>query len=113
MEWRQSCSRSWMGLSYQKRLERRRIPPVAMYPRHNLAKLKQLDPLAPDVMKAFWAFDRASVADTAVPVTHKELIVIAVALTTQYPYCIEIHSANARRATNATRMTDWRHNQCH
>jgi AhpD family alkylhydroperoxidase len=43
------------------------------------------------VTKAFWAFDKAAVA---------------VALTTQYPYCIEIHNDNARRvgATDAVIM---------
>jgi AhpD family alkylhydroperoxidase len=29
---------------------------------------------------------------------NKELIAIAVALTTQCPYCIDIHSGNARKA---------------
>jgi AhpD family alkylhydroperoxidase len=54
--------------------------------------------LAPQVMTAFWAFDRAAVADGAIPVKYKELIAVAVALTTQCPYCIDIHSGNARRA---------------
>jgi AhpD family alkylhydroperoxidase len=49
-------------------------------------------------MKAFWAFDTAAVAEGAIPVKYKELIAVAVALTTQCPYCIEIHSSNARKA---------------
>jgi AhpD family alkylhydroperoxidase len=57
-----------------------------------------VDALAPEVMKAFWAFDRAAVADGAIPVNYKELMAVAVALTTQCPYCIEIHSGNARKA---------------
>src|ERR1051326_2171907 len=69
-----------------------------MYDKKNLAKLKKMDELAPDVMKAFWAFDKAAVADGAIPAHYKELIAVAVALTTQCPYCIEIHSANARKA---------------
>ena len=69
-----------------------------MYNKENLAKLKIMDRLAPEVMKAFWAFDRAAVADGAIPVKYKELIAVAVALTTQCPYCIDIHSANARKA---------------
>ena len=56
-----------------------------------------MDSLAPDVMKAFWAFDKAAVADGVIPVKYKELIAVAVALTTQCPYCIEIHTGNARR----------------
>src|SRR5215813_10112366 len=69
-----------------------------MYHKENLAKLKKMDALAPQVMKAFWAFDKAAVADGAIPVNYKELIAVAVALTTQCPYCIDIHSGNARRA---------------
>ena len=69
-----------------------------MYDKANLAKLKKMDSLAPDVMKAFWAFDKAAVADGAIPVKYKELIAVAVALTTQCPYCIEIHNGNARKA---------------
>jgi AhpD family alkylhydroperoxidase len=69
-----------------------------MYNKENLAKLKKMNELAPEVMKAFWAFDKLSVADGAVPVKYKELIAVAVALTTQCPYCIDIHSNNARKA---------------
>ena len=29
-----------------------------MYDQKNLAKLKKMDNLAPDAMKAFWAFDK-------------------------------------------------------
>src|SRR5437588_1959274 len=69
-----------------------------MYNKENLAKLKTMDGLAPEVMKAFWAFDKAAVAAGAIPIKYKELIAVAVALTTQCPYCIDIHSANARKA---------------
>jgi AhpD family alkylhydroperoxidase len=69
-----------------------------MYNKENLARLKKMDSLAPEVMKAFWAFDKASVAAGAIPVKYKELIAVAVALTTQCTYCIDIHSGNARKA---------------
>ncbi len=69
-----------------------------MYNKANLAKLKKMDGLAPGVMKTFLAFDKAAVAAGAIPVKYKELIAVAVALTTQCPYCIDIHSINARRA---------------
>jgi AhpD family alkylhydroperoxidase len=69
-----------------------------MYNKENLAKLKKMDGLAPEVMKAFWAFDKAAVAEGTIPVKYKELIAVAVALTTQCPYCIDIHSGNARNA---------------
>ena len=69
-----------------------------MYSKENLTKIKKMNELAPEVMKAFWAFDKAAVADGAIPMKYKELIAVAVALTTQCPYCIEIHTGNARRA---------------
>ena len=69
-----------------------------MYKKENLAAFKRMSELAPEVMKAFWAFDRISAAEGAIPVKYKELIALAVALTTQCPYCIDIHSANARKA---------------
>jgi AhpD family alkylhydroperoxidase len=69
-----------------------------MYNKENLTKLKKMERLAPEVMKAFWAFDEAAVIEGAIPVKYKELIAVAVALTTQCPYCIDIHSGNARKA---------------
>jgi len=63
-----------------------------------LAKLKTIDALAPAAMQAFWAFDKAAMAEGAIPVKYKELIALAVAFTTQCPYCIEIHSNKARQA---------------
>ena len=69
-----------------------------MYDKDNLAQLKKIDGLAPEAMKAFWAFDKAALADGVIPVKYKELIAVAVALTTQCPYCIDIHSGNARKA---------------
>ena len=69
-----------------------------MYTKEKLAKVKTMNALAPQVMNAFWAFDKLAVADGAIPVKYKELIAVAVALTTQCPYCIDIHAANARKA---------------
>ena len=69
-----------------------------MYNKENLARIKKLDALAPELMKAFWAFDRLAVADGAIPAKYKELIAIAVAMTTQCPYCIDIHTRSARKA---------------
>ena len=69
-----------------------------MYNKQNLTKLKNMGGLAPEIMKAFWAFDKAAVADGSIPVKVKGLIAVAVAFTTQCPYCIDIHTANARKA---------------
>ena len=69
-----------------------------MYQKENLANFKRMSELAPELMKAFWAFDRLSVAEGAIPVKYKELMAVAVALTTQCPYCIDIHKTTARKA---------------
>src|SRR3954463_12730520 len=69
-----------------------------MYQKENLGRIKQMNDLAPEVMKAFWAFDKAALAAGAIPVKYKELIAVAVAHTTQCPYCIDIHAGNALKA---------------
>ncbi|MFT3661858.1 MAG: carboxymuconolactone decarboxylase family protein [Gordonia sp. (in: high G+C Gram-positive bacteria)] len=55
---------------------------------------------APDSLKAFLAFDEAALRgeDNVLPAKYRELIAIAVALTTQCPYCIEAHSKAAAKA---------------
>lgn len=67
-----------------------------MYDMKNLSKLKTLEANAPDAFKAFWAFDKAAMAEGAIPSKYKELMALAVAFTTQCPYCIEIHSKRAQ-----------------
>jgi AhpD family alkylhydroperoxidase len=69
-----------------------------MYDMKNLSKLKTLEANAPEGMKAFWAFDKAAMSAGAIPVKYKELMALAVAFTTQCPYCIEIHAKKAREA---------------
>lgn len=69
-----------------------------MYSMQRLETLKTMDAAAPEAMKAFWAFDKVALAAGAIPVKTKELIAIAVAFTTQCPYCIELHSKRAREA---------------
>ncbi len=69
-----------------------------MYDMKNLAKLKTLEANAPESMKAFWAFDKAAMSAGAISAKNKELMALAVAFTTQCPYCIEIHAKRAREA---------------
>ena len=69
-----------------------------MYDMKNLAKLETLRGLAPDGFKSFIAFDEAAFKGAAIPLKYKELMAVAVALTTQCPYCIEIHSKKAVKA---------------
>jgi AhpD family alkylhydroperoxidase len=71
---------------------------IAMYDMKNLTKLKKLGELAPEAFKGFVAFDEAVFKEGAIPLKYKELMAVAVALTTQCPYCIEIHSKKAKKA---------------
>jgi alkylhydroperoxidase/carboxymuconolactone decarboxylase family protein YurZ len=48
----------------------------------NLKKLPKLAKNAPEATKAFWAYDKAALADGAIPKKYKELMAVAVALTT-------------------------------
>jgi len=78
-----------------------------MFDMKRLAKLKVLDANAPDAMKAFWAFDKAVFAEGALTVREKQLMAVAVALTTQCPYCIELHTKAAREAgANDAQLTE-------
>lgn len=69
-----------------------------MYDMKNLSRLEKLGEKAPAATKAFWAFDKAAFAAGALDARQKQLIAVAVALTTQCPYCIEIHAKAARDA---------------
>ena len=69
-----------------------------MYDSANIKKMKKFGELAPAAWEGFLAFDKAAMADGAIPAKTKELIAIAVALTTQCPYCIEIHTKKAKAA---------------
>ena len=61
----------------------------------NLKRLPQLKKLAVAPTNAFWQYDAAALADGVIPKKYKELMAIAVALTTQCTYCIEVHKQNA------------------
>lgn len=69
-----------------------------MYDSKNLAKLKKLGALAPEAFQKFVAFDEAVFKTGVIPAKYKELMAVAVALTTQCPYCIEIHTKKAKGA---------------
>ena len=58
--------------------------------------------MAPEAFKGFLAFDEAAFKGGAIPLKYKELMAVAVALTTQCPYCIEIHANRAREAGAST-----------
>jgi len=69
-----------------------------MYDMKNLVKFGKLAELAPEAFKGFVAFDEAAFKGGAIPLKYKELMAVAVALTTQCPYCIDIHAKKARKA---------------
>ncbi len=69
----------------------------------DLKMLPELKKLAPEEFKGFVALDAiVGREDGAIPRKYRELIALAVACTTQCPYCIEIHS-KAAKAAGATR----------
>ena len=69
-----------------------------MYDMANLEKLAPQGKLAPEASRAYQAFNQAALADGVVPRKYKELMAVAVALTTQCPYCIEVHKDAAVEA---------------
>ena len=69
-----------------------------MYSIDNLNNLPQMDRLSSEATKAFWAYDKAALAEGAIPKKYKELMAIVVALTTQCAYCIEVHRQAALKA---------------
>jgi AhpD family alkylhydroperoxidase len=69
-----------------------------MYDPANMKKFKALRELAPEPMAAFDALNAAVFKDGALTVKVKELIAVAVAVTTQCPYCIDAHVKKAKAA---------------
>jgi AhpD family alkylhydroperoxidase len=63
-----------------------------------LPTLTRLGELAPESYRAFVAFDAAAFAGGVIPLKYKELMTVAVALTTHCPYCIDLHAKKARKA---------------
>ena len=64
----------------------------------DLRLLKEMKKLAPAEYDAWAALDGIVRQDGAIPRKYRELIAIAVACTTQCPYCIEAHAKGAKAA---------------
>jgi len=70
---------------------------------NDLKLLKEMAKLAPEEFRAWANLDRiVAREDGHIPRKFRELIALAVAHTTQCPYCIEAHAKNARQV-GATR----------
>lgn len=78
----------------------------AMYPPPGGELSRKRRELAPKQLEAFRNFSAAVFADGALPNATKQLIAVAVAHTTQCPYCIKGHTAEALKhgATEAQIM---------
>ncbi len=68
-----------------------------MYPQPSRELNHKRQELAPDTLAAFRKFSEQVFADGALPVKTKQLIAVAVAHTTQCPYCIHGHTEAALR----------------
>ncbi len=78
-----------------------------MYDPANMKKLRTMKELAPEPMAAFDALNAAVFKDGALTLKVKELIAVAVAVTTQCPYCIDAHVKKAKAAgATETELTE-------
>jgi AhpD family alkylhydroperoxidase len=69
------------------------------YEREDLRKIRELKTVAPSEYEAWANLDRiVAREDGAIPRKYRELIALAVAHTTQCPYCIEAHVRGAKKA---------------
>lgn len=64
----------------------------------NLKHLKTIGGESPAFMEAFQALNAAAFADGAIDRKTKELIAMSVGVAKQCVYCIDIHTAEARKA---------------
>lgn len=65
----------------------------------DLRLIKEMGKLAPKEFEAWLGLDKiVGREDGTIPRKYRELIALAVACTTQCPYCIEIHSKAAKKA---------------
>jgi AhpD family alkylhydroperoxidase len=69
----------------------------------DLLQLSELDKLARPEFEGFLGLNNAfERKNGAIPPKYRELMAVAIAATTQCPYCMEVHTAQAKRA-GATR----------
>ena len=64
----------------------------------DLKLLGTLKQLAPAEFKGFVELDAIVGREGAIPRKYRELMALAVAFTTQCPYCLDVHTRNAKKA---------------
>ena len=65
----------------------------------DVKRLRDMKQLAPTEFQAWLGLEKiVAREDGVIPHKYRELIAIAVALTTQCPYCIEAHAKSAKKA---------------
>ena len=69
-----------------------------LYRRSNLQKIANLKQFAPEGFSAFMEFNMAATKEGTLSKKLKELIAIAIAHTTECPYCIDVHTKSATKA---------------
>ncbi|HVC71118.1 MAG TPA: carboxymuconolactone decarboxylase family protein [Acidimicrobiales bacterium] len=74
-----------------------KVETTSVYPAGTPEIARRRKELAPEIHDAFEKFSRAVFSPGALPEKTKQLIAVAVAHTTQCPYCIVGHSKLARR----------------
>ena len=75
---------------------------------HDSADLKliaQLKQLAPTEFQGFLELDKIVGRDGAIPRKYRELMALAVACTTQCPYCLDVHTTPPRRRERRARRS--------
>lgn len=68
-----------------------------IFKKSDIKKLRKLKELSPESFKAYVEFDKQIMSDGAISKKVKELIAIAVAHTTQCPFCIVSHTKKAKK----------------
>jgi len=67
------------------------------YMKSDIKKLRKVRELTPDSFKSYVEFDKQALSEGALPQKIKRLIAIAVAHTTQCPFCIDFHTKEAKK----------------
>ena len=68
-----------------------------LYKKSNMTRFKEFAEISPDGFRSFNQFDKEAMKPGLISGKDKELIAIAVAHVTGCPYCIEIHTKNAKK----------------